>query len=46
MILMILCDFHTFTVNEEKLQNWSILKISAKGLECDLGQNWIMTKTS
>ena len=42
--LIILTDFHSFTVNEGKLQNYSIFKISAK--VCALGQNLIMTKTS
>ena len=44
--LIILTDFHSFTVNEEKLQNQSILKFSAKVQVCDLGQNMIMSKTS
>ena len=39
-------DFHSFTVNEEKFQNWSILKFSAKVRICDSGQNFKMTKTS
>ena len=38
-------DFHSFTVNEEKLQIESIFKISAKVLVCDLAQHLIMTKT-
>ena len=33
-------------MNEEKLQNKSIFKFSAKVLVCNLGQNLIMTKTS
>ena len=36
---MILTDFQSFTVNEEKLQNWSIFKFSAKVRGCDFGQN-------
>ena len=44
--LIILTDFHSFTVNEEKLQNKSIFKFSAKVWVSDLGQNLIMTKTS
>ena len=43
--LIIFTDFHSFTVNEEKLRNESIFKIAAKVLVCDLGQNLIMTKT-
>ena len=43
--LIILTDFHSFTVNEEKLQNESIFKISAKIWVCDLGQNLMMTKS-
>ena len=44
--LIILIDLHSFTVNEEKLQNSSIFKISAMVRLCDLGQNLKMTKTS
>ena len=44
--LFILTDFHSFTVNEEKLQKKSIFKFSAKVWVCDLGQNLKMTKTS
>ena len=44
--LIILTDFHSFTVNERNLQNFSIFKFSAKVRVCDLGQNLIMTKTS
>ena len=44
--LIILTDFHSFTVNEEKLQNYSIFKFSAKVHVCDFGQNLKMTKTS
>ena len=44
--LIILTDFHSFTVNEEKLQDWLIFKFSAKFQVCDLGQNLKMTKTS
>ena len=29
-------DFHSFTVNEDKLQNYSIFKISAKAQVYDL----------
>ena len=43
--LIIWTDFHSFTVNEEKLQNYSIFKFSPKVQVCDLGQNWIMTKS-
>ena len=44
--LMILTDFHSFTVNEDKLQNWSIFKISAKVRVVDFDENLKMTKTS
>ena len=44
--LIIFTDFHSFTVIEEKLQNQSIFKVTAKVRVCDLGQNLIMTKTS
>ena len=44
--LIILTDFHSFTVNEEKLQNWSIFKFSPKVRVCDSGQNLKMTETS
>ena len=44
--LVILTDFYNFTVDEQKLQNESIFKISAKVRLCDLGQNLKMTKTS
>ena len=44
--LIILTDSQSFTVNEEKLQNWSIFKFSKKVRVCDFGQNLIMTKTS
>ena len=44
--LIILTDFHSFTVNEDKLENWSIFKISAKVWVCDSGQNLKMTKIS
>ena len=43
--LIILTDFHSFTVNEGKPQNQSICKISAKVWVCYLGQNLKMTKT-
>ena len=33
---MILTDFHSFTVNQEKFRNWSIFKISPKLWVCDL----------
>ena len=36
---IILSDFHSFTENEDKLENWSIFKISAKIWVCDLGPN-------
>ena len=39
-------DFHSFTVNEDKLQNYSIFKIYPKVRVCDLCQNLKMTKTS
>ena len=42
--LIILTDFHSFTVNEDKLQNWPIFKISAK--VCNSGRNLKKTKTS
>ena len=38
--MIILTDFHSFTVNEEKLQKWSIFKFSPKVRVCDLGQIW------
>ena len=44
--LIIFTDFRSFTVNEEKLQNQSIFKFSAKVTLYDLGQNLIITKTS
>ena len=44
--LIILTDFHSFTGNEGKDQNWSIFKISAKVRLSDSGQNLKMTKTS
>ena len=44
--LIILTDFHCFTVNEEKLQVSSSFKLAAKVRVCDPGQNLIMTKTS
>ena len=44
--MIVLTDFHSFTVNEDKLQNPSIFKISAKVRVCDSGQNLKMTKTS
>ena len=37
--LIILTDIHSFTVNEDKLQNYSIFKISAKVRVSDSGQN-------
>ena len=43
--LIIFPDFHSFTVNEDKLQNKSIFKISAQFSVCYLGQNLKMTKT-
>ena len=43
--LIILTDFRSFTVNEDKLQHWSIFKISAIVQLCYLCQNLIMTKT-
>ena len=43
---MILTDFHSITVIEDKLQNLSIFKISAKVGVCDFGQNLKITKTS
>ena len=44
--LIILTEFHSYRVNEEKLQNKSILKFSAKVQVYDLGQNLILTETS
>ena len=44
--LIILTHSHSFTVNDDKLQNESIFKISAKVRVYDLGQNLIMIKTS
>ena len=39
-------DFHSFTVNEDKLQNYPIFQFYAKVSLSDLGQNLIITKTS
>ena len=44
--LIILTDFHSFTVNEGKLQNQSIFKFSPKVRVYNFGQNLKMTKTS
>ena len=44
--LIILTDFHSFKVNEKKLQKQSIFKFSPKVRVCDFGQNLKMTKTS
>ena len=44
--LIIWTDFHSFTMNEDKLQNYSIFKISSKVGVCDSCQNLKMTKTS
>ena len=44
--LIIFTDFHSLTVNEEKLQHQSIFKFSAKFGVSDLGQNLKMTKNS
>ena len=44
--LIILTDFHCFTVNEDKLQNSSNFKMFPKVQVCDLGKNLKMTKTS
>ena len=44
--LIILTDFQGFSVNEEKLQNWSIFKFSPKVRVYNSGQNLIMTNTS
>ena len=41
-----LTDFPSFTVNEEKPQKLVNLKISAKVLVYEFGQNLKMTKTS
>ena len=46
MNLIILTDFHSFIVKEQKLQKWSIFKFSAKVKVCDSSQNLKMTKTS
>ena len=43
---MILFDFHSFTVNEGKLQNESILKFSPKVPLFDICQNLKMIITS
>ena len=43
--MIILNDFHSFAVDEDKLQTWSIFKISPKVRVCDSGQNLKMTKT-
>ena len=39
-------DFHSFTVNEDKIQIQSIFKIFAKVPVGDWGQDLKMTKTS
>ena len=39
-------DFHSFTVNEENLQNYSIFMFSAKVRVCETCQSLKMTKTS
>ena len=44
--LIILTDFHNFTVNEGKLQKTVNLKISANLRVCDFSQNLKFTKTS
>ena len=44
--LIILTDFHSFTVNEDKLQNQSIFKISAKVRVHDSSQKFRKIKTS
>ena len=44
--LIIYTDFHSFTVNEDKLRNYSIFKIYPKVRLCDLRQNLKMAKTS
>ena len=44
--LIIFTDFCSFSVNEDKLQNESIFKITAKVRVCDFGQNLKMTKDS
>ena len=38
--LIILTDFHSFTVNEEKLQKWSIFKFSANVQDAILVKIW------
>ena len=45
-IFIILTHFHIFTVIEDKIQNGSIFKISAKVCVCDLGRNLKMMKIS
>ena len=45
-MLKLLTDFHSCTVNEDKLQNYLIFKISANVRVCDSDQNLKMTKTS
>ena len=44
--LTILTDFHSVTVNQDKLQNKYNFKISAKVPVCDYGEKMTMTKTS
>ena len=39
-------DFQSFTMNEDKLENQSIFRISAKVWVCDSSQNLKLTKTS
>ena len=39
-ILFFLTDFHSFTVNEERLQKLSIYNFSAEVRLCDFRQNW------
>ena len=43
--LIILTEILGFTVIEDKLQNYSIVKVSAKVWVCDFGQNLKMRKT-
>ena len=44
--LINLTDFHSVAVNEDKLQNQSIIRFLLRLVLCDFGQNLKMTKTS
>ena len=44
--MIILTDFHIFTVNQDKVKKLLNLNISAQVSVCDIGQIFQMTKTS